>query len=394
MAHEITTNSKLISLEGLKRFNHQLISALGLTNDTAGYVYAPWTGGAEKATTVKGALDQLYDNIATASAAGLSNIVVTTAEGSTKLSFQNDGGDELAAFSLTSLTDQLEITSTGSDVRFNLKTVGVVDGTVSSEDDTALAEKSYVDYIAQGLSDAGLVEFQSGYNVDYVNVPFTRVEGTDNYSVTFRQGGENGKAYNIVLDGSAFLQDSFLKSVEYVPGPTAADDVLKFTWVVSNVADGSEEVSSTTEIPVSSILGDLQGGDGIEVANGVISVRIAEPQAGDYFTLGIDADGAIQAQVQTGTVSKDGEGNYTSTAGLVTADQVEAVGNEILGQIEELENAAGAAHSKVTATNTSLASGADAITVTESKRADGGSTYTVEYETAGDADIDAIFSLD
>lgn len=394
MAHEITTNSKLISLEGLKRFNHQLISALGLTNDTAGYVYAPWTGGDEKATTVKGALDQLYDNIGTASAAGLSNIVVTTAEGSTKLSFQNDGGDELAAFSLTSLTDQLEITSTGSDIRFDLKTVGVVDGTVSSEDPTALAEKSYVDYIAQGLSDAGLVEFQSGYNADYVNVPFTRVEGTDNYSVTFRQGGENGEAYNIVLDGSAFLQDSFLKSVEYVPGPTAADDVLKFTWVVSNAADGSEEIFQTSEIPVSSILGDLQGGDGIEVANGVISVRIAEPQADDYFTIGIDGAGAMQAQVQTGTVTKDASGSYTSTAGLVTADQVEAVGNEILGQIEELENAAGAAHSKVTATNTSLESGADAITVTESKRADGGSTYTVEYETAEDADIDAIFSLD
>lgn len=394
MAHEILTNSKLISLEGLKRFNHQLISALGLTNDTAGYVYAPWTGGAEKATTVKGALDQLYDNIASASAAGLSNIVVTTADGSTKLSFQNDNGDEIAAFSLTSLTDQLEITSTGSDVRFNLRTVGVVDGVVSSDDDTALAEKSYVDYIAQGLASDCFVEFQSGYNVDYVNVPFTRVEGTDNYSVTFRQGGESGQAYNIVLDGSAFLQDSFLKSVEYVPGPTAADDVLKFTWVTSNAADGTESVSSVTEIPVSSFLGDLQGGDGIKVDNGVISVRLAEPQPDDYFTIGLDDNGAIQAQVQTGTVTKDAEGNYTSTAGLVTADQVEAVGNEILGQIEALEDAAGAAHSKVTATNTSLSEGADAITVVESKRADGGSTYTVEYETAADADIDAIFSLD
>jgi hypothetical protein len=123
-------------------------------------------------------------------------------------------------------------------------------------------------------------------------------------------------------------------------------------------------------------------------------VRLAEPQPDDYFTIGLDDNGAIQAQVQTGTVTKDAEGNYTSTAGLVTADQVEAVGNEILGQIEALEDAAGAAHSKVTATNTSLSEGADAITVVESKRADGGSTYTVEYETAADADIDAIFSLD
>lgn len=401
-------DNKLVQLSALVRFNHDLITRLGLTNDTALYAYAVSDAKGKKvseitkANNVKKALDQLYDLIESANAATLNSSDVKVTNNTATVSLDNVSGGtttNLTSVDIVSVDDNLVLTGTAKGegtnaaVNYDIKSVGAdkTDGTGTTTGDTSvtdpLTQKSYVDNEINKLQTLTNTTYASGKSsaTGATEVKFTQDGTTKKYYFNTTIGG---KVYNIELDGTDFLVDGFLQSVEY----NATDKTIDFTW-------NADAKITKTSINVSDLLGNLTAGNGIDataLATGEIAVSLADQTANKYVKLKFDDGGKLDVETVTKTVSssKDASGNTTWSSagdGLATSQNVAAVATELQTQIDNIGNK----HTSVKAVSggseatTSNAIYVDKTAATESE----GDIYTVTYATCDNSDIDEIFGI-
>lgn len=304
--------SKILTIEGLRKYTHELITRLGLTNDTGAYAYASYTG-TDRATVVKYALDELYDKLEEMQADGLADLTVTQPDGTDYVTVEltNGAGESLGKFTLSPADDHISLTVDGSELGLGL---AVSDAWVDAAD-TDILTKAAVDAMLQEASSAAQIEWKSGYeagadtDVDFAEVPFG--EDGSIRSFMYRQGGSQWQ--NIVIDEAtvaAFTQDkitgvmcygafiiqTFVDQGTPVYGlPDNFDENYPGKFLVMSHDDLNDSQGTplwVSVIPVEKLLRGVVNGNGIKVENGTISLNI-NTTADDYVSLGFNENGEL-----------------------------------------------------------------------------------------------------
>jgi hypothetical protein len=285
--------SKILTIEGLRKYTHELITRLGLTNDTGAYAYASYTG-TDRATVVKYALDELYDKLDAMRADGLADLTVTQADGADYVTVEltNADGESLGKFTLSPADDHISLTVDGSEIGLGLS----VSDAWADADDTDILTKIAVDAMLQEASTAVDIEWKSGYeagvtgDIELEEVPF----GADGSirSFMYRQGASQWQ--NIIIDedtvkaftddkianvevGNALEVDTMIKTGWTVNGLPANFDVNypgSFLIITHSDANTGAQEKVASLIPVESLLKGVVNGNGIKVENGTISLNI------------------------------------------------------------------------------------------------------------------------
>lgn len=304
--------SKILTIEGLRKYTHELITRLGLTNDTGAYAYASYTG-TDRATVVKYALDELYDKLEEMQADGLADLTVTQPDGTDYVTVElsNGDGESLGKFTLSPADDHISLTVDGSELGLGL---AVSDAWVDAAD-TDILTKAAVDAMLQEASSAAQIEWKSGYeagadtDVDFAEVPFG--DGSIR-SFMYRQGGSQWQ--NIVIDeatvaaftqdkigmvivlGASMIRDMIEEGATIIGLPANFDEnytgsFIAFTHYYAN-GDSEQVADRVSVIPVESLLRGVVNGNGIKVENGAISLNI-NTTADDYVSLGFNSRGEL-----------------------------------------------------------------------------------------------------
>jgi hypothetical protein len=285
--------SKILTIEGLRKYTHELITRLGLTNDTGAYAYASYTG-TDRATVVKYALDELYDKLDAMRADGLADLTVTQADGADYVTVEltNADGESLGKFTLSPADDHISLTVDGSEIGLGLS----VSDAWADADDTDILTKIAVDAMLQEASTAVDIEWKSGYeagvtgDIELEEVAF----GADGSirSFMYRQGASQWQ--NIIIDeetvkaftddkiatvevGNALTVDTMIKTGWTVNGLPANFDVNypgSFLIITHGDANTGAQEKVASLIPVESLLKGVVNGNGIKVENGTISLNI------------------------------------------------------------------------------------------------------------------------
>lgn len=436
MAVHAQNNAKLVTLANLALYNHTLIENLGLKQDNGAYEYAESSLTEDaKATNVKGALDHLYDLIATARTSAFASTNVSCDDPKDAfIKFSDGKGIEIQNTQLefVSLDDNFVFSEEGdqSKLNFDIKSIGYgVTGLTEDDkeaygdtgDTTAtdpLTQRSYVHNEITKAIQNGTVSVATGKAAGTTTgiAEFTQVkngegQATSNDYYVHLTAGDN--VYDILLNADDFVKDAFLNQVKIEKGskdedgtftPTEAGDVyFKFVWNVDNGSEGEEEATKTTYVKTSDILGDLAGDKAISVADGKVSLSIAEgsalSQEDNALALKIAENSPLSQTAAGLDITVNGTVTYTKgdgktwttgkTDGIVSASALVDTVEDVVEYVNE-KTAASKTECKAQINGTESAEN-DAFTVSSETGEDGQTIYTYNIITATDKDITDLF---
>lgn len=354
------------------------------------------------ATTTSEAIKVLDAALDAANKANLAGAEVTGITSGVTVALQDGktGYDKttLASFTVESTDANLTVANKAdaTGITLDIKSVGgnydntkavaerlSVTGDIDATD--ALAQRSYVDAkVDQALDSsstsvgAGKYSKAEGETISVTDVAFTRDTNdktSDKYYINIKTGKD--QVYDIELDATDFVKDSFLSSSEIVTlyggdvvrptsdakgkatntTPTETDKTGDKYFEFEMTCKGDADVEAHKEyiyVKTSDILGDLVGLEGISFDGGDIKLDLADAaKTHDYvqLTLGTDADSQLGISVDTATVTKDTtegsttKGDWVSSddatdakAGLATAQNLKEVANDLQDQIDDIND--------------------------------------------------------
>lgn len=379
-------SQKLITLDLLKQFNHGLCDNMGLTKYDYTYTYQTYTGSkTDKPNKIKLALDDLYDKIEEqAKKLAFTIQVVSTGTNGVQVQFRDKQAQsqELDSFFIAPTTDNIELRSNQENIgngynkilEISLNTVSSTSGTVAGDPLTTVA---YVNEALQALKDGMTYSIESGFKTGaYTDVQFSS-DGQSNenlYAINIKNDDGSVK-YNLVLDVTNFLKDSFVSNVT-LNKSNPNDPRLVFTF---NTESGKSPIS----VSLADLLVNYTSGPGIDVTGGTISVALNPIQ--DKYVKILSSEDGIKAQtdvVLTYNVNPT-TGVFSADDKLVTASTVANMLNTVSSEMQD--DIRNIKHTTVDESETT------AITVVPTTTSNQ-TNYQITYSTATVAEVNAIFA--
>lgn len=341
------------------------------------------------ATDTKAAIKELDTAVKGSQDAKLSGATVEGSNSKATITFKSANDATLAEVGVASTDANLDVAVTGATgVTLDIKSVGAnaTDGTGTATGDTTatdpLTQKSYVDNeIAKAKKTAAVkVASDKSTVTGAETVGFKKHDtgkDTEKYYVNMTVGeGNDAKVYNIELDAEDFIKDGVVdqsmvkygknlaatsKSAQGSATRTTGDD----TYIEIRVKDPKDPEAEQTYtylyVNMSEVIGDLAGGDGISLANDVITIDLASQTDNKYVQLALTGttEGQKQLNVTVNTADvKEGDTALTpkssqfsgATDNLATTENVAKVANTLQDEINAINGKQNSGSTAITVT--------------------------------------------
>ena len=204
--------------------------------------------------------------------------------------------------------------------------------------DDKLATKGYVDSVVKGKNGTVTVATGASNPTQANTVTFTNVNNGTDYYINLKSN--DGSVYNVKLDASDFVKDSFLKSVEVGTGDDA--NKLVFTWNTIIDGDNPADQSQTktiTKVDLTKYIDIYEQGDGISITGKVIAAKVTANgylqstdsglklinivNGGDTTKTNLATEGYVESKVADITTYTAGDGVNISTTSNTSTISVE-----------------------------------------------------------------------
>ena len=184
----------------------------------------------------------------------------------------------------------------------NAKVTAIASGSATALDTNIPTEKAVKDYVDNhGISltstDSSVtITNTSGVTQNLATNLYIKklATATDGYAASYQLQIGNGTGATAIGDKIDIIKDQFLKSAQFIakatqadvtaagenPGFAVNDPVLKLVFSVSTKPGTTDDVDTTTYIPVKELVDVYTAGNGIDITSNVVSVEIESTTAG------------------------------------------------------------------------------------------------------------------